>query len=1108
MNKNLLFLFALLLFSCSESPKFRLLDSRQTGIDFNNKIIETDSLNVMKYEYIYNGAGVGIGDLNNDGLQDIIFAANKVSPRIYLNLGNFKFKDITANFKGLRKGKWYSSVTVADVNNDGWPDVYLTATESEDPEKRKNELWINNGSKDGADPTFTEMAEKYGIADTGFATNAAFFDYDLDGNLDLYILNNTVTSRMMTNYQQKITDGSAPNNDRLYHNNGDGTFTDVTLKAGIVYEGYGLGLAIGDVNKDGYPDIYVSNDFMSNDLLYINQGDGTFKNEIKKYMSYQSKSSMGDDMADVNNDGNLDMLTLDMLPETYYKKRQTINGFSYIFYLNDEKYGYEHQYLRNMLHIHNGFLKGEMLPYSEEGQMLGISATDWSWSPLFADLDNDGDKDLFVTNGFPKDMTDKDWTRLKVKSAGYYASDQTLMDMAPSVKINNIVFENVGEKGFVKRKDWLPDIPSFSNGAAFVDLDNDGDLDYVINNIDDKAFILQNTTVEKSKDKANYLRIKLVGKKGNTTGIGAKVELWDQGKYQYTEHFLTRGFSSSVDPIVHFGLGGNVTVDSIKVTWPASGNISFLKNIKSDQLIEIDEMNSVSSKKHEKPIEKDHFLFEKQDSAISYVHKQSDFVDYGSGQSIIPHKFSQIGPRMAKGDLNKDGREDIIIGSTNQLPTTVLLRKSKGFEETKFVGLTTLKGFSESDLAIVDIDNDGENDVVAVAGGYENTNESEYKHYLYHNHNGVFSRSELPIPSFPASVIRPCDFNHDGYVDLFIGSRVKKGMYPYANHSWLILNNKGNLMVDSISKLDLGMVTDAIWTDYDNDGWEDLLVTRDWNSLVLLKNMKGKKLIPQNIPELEEMHGIWYSIAAGDFNKDGYMDYIVGNLGENSRFTASDKYPMNLYALTLNKDGVIDPVITAYWPDMKGKMTEYPVNYLDELWSQSAYFRKRINNYTAFSYSGIHDILDKNAIEQLKFKLSVNTTSSYILWNEKGKFRWEKLDIPLQVSPITKIIVDDFNGDGYPDVLLGGNDYTYDVSTGYMDANKGIVLLNKGKNQEKGKPVFDILGPSKSGILLQGMLQSLLYLKGDTSLIVAGFNRAKATVFTHNKLKGAPVIEK
>jgi len=1099
-NFLLLICSLLLLISCSESPKFQLLSSKQTGIDFKNTITETDSFNVMKYEYIYNGAGVGVADLNNDGLQDLIFAGNQVSTRIYLNLGNFKFKDITANFEGLTNNQWYSSVSVVDINSDGWPDIYLTSTTNEDPQKRKNRLWINNGSKNRADPTFTEMAEKYGIADTGFATNATFFDYDRDGFLDLYILNNTVTSRMLTNYRQKTIDGSAPNNDRLYHNNGDGTFTDVTKKAGIVYEGYGLGIALGDVNKDGYPDIYVSNDFMSNDLLYINQGDGTFKNEIGKYMSYQSKSSMGDDMADVNNDGYPDMYTLDMMPESYYKKKQTINGFSYIFYINDEKYGYEHQYLRNMLHLSNGLMKGELLPFSEVGQMMGLHQTDWSWSPLFADYNNDGYKDLIVSHGFPRDMTDKDWTKFKVTAEGNYASDQTLIDMAPSVKIPVIAFENTsktGTLGFKKRTDWMPQVPAFSNGAAFVDLDNDGDLDYVTNNIDDEAFIFRNTTVEKSKNKAGFIRIKLTGKFGNTMAIGAKVELWDNGKYQFIEHFLTRGYSSSIDPIVHFGIGDDLSADSIKVTWPASGYTSILKNVAADQLVEINEKDSSPSHSDGKILIKKDLLFSEKENVLDYLHEQTDYIDFGLPQKIIPHKFSQIGPRMAKGDLNNDGREDLIIGSTNKLPTKVFLRKGNGFEEASFDGLTTQKEFSEADLAIVDIDKDGYNDVVAVAGGYENREESDYKHYLYENRNGKFIRTELPIPPFPASVVRPCDFNHDGYVDLFVGSRVKKGMFPYANHSWLIINNKGKLGVDSTSKLDLGMVTDAVWTDVDNDGWEDLLVTREYNSVLLLKNMNGKELVPQNIPGLEDHRGIWFSIIAGDFNKDGYQDYIVGNIGDNNRFSASDKYPLNLYAIDLDMDGTIDPLITAYYPDQMGVMKEYPINYLDELSSQSRFFPQKFKEYAAFSYTSIDQMLDKNILKSLQFKLDVNTTSSYIIWNEKGKFRWEKLPQALQVSPIKKMIVQDLNGDGYPDVVLGGNDYTYDVSTGYYDANKGIVLLNKGVKQEKGKPAFDVLAPSQSGLLLQGMVESLLWFKGDTSLVVAGFNRAKVSVFEH-----------
>jgi hypothetical protein len=1099
MKKLLLLLYAGLLVSCSESPKFNLLPSKQTGIKFNNIIVENDSMNIMKYEHIYNGAGVGVADLNNDGLQDLIFAGNQVSTRIYLNLGNFKFKDITANFKGLSNDQWFSGVSIVDINNDGWPDIYLTATASKDPEKRKNRLWINSGSIKGADPAFSEMAEKYGIADTGYSVNATFFDYDRDGFLDLFILNNTVSSRMNTNYRQKIIDGTSDNNDRLYHNNGNGTFTDVTVKAGITIEGFGLGLAVGDVNKDGYPDLYISNDYISNDLLYINNGDGTFSNQIKKYMSYQSRSSMGNDMADVNNDGNLDMYTLDMMSENYSKRKQTNNGFAYRYYENDAKFNFEHQYVRDMLHLNNGFLKGELLPYSEVGQIMGIDNTDWSWSPLFADYDNDGDKDLIISNGYPKDETDKDWTKFKITAAGFYASDSVLLGLAPAVKIPNYAFENTGELSFTRRKDWLPKTPSYSYGSAFVDLDNDGDLDFVTNNIDDEAFIMRNNTIEKSKNDANFIRLKLTGKSGNTMGIGSKVELWNKGKYQYTEHYLTRGYASSVDPVIHFGIGKDLTIDSIMVTWPESGNISLLRNVKANQMVEIAESNSVPARPALKNQLKNDFLFSERDNILDYQHEQKDFNDFALNQKIMPHKFSQIGPRMAKGDINNDGNEDIIIGSTNLLPTKVYLRKNKGFIDTKFEGLTTPKEYSEADLAIFDADNDGYNDVVAVAGGYENREELEYRHFLYENRNGKFIRTQLPIPSFPASVVRPCDFNHDGFIDIFVGSRVKKGMYPYANHSWVVINKNGKFVADSTFRLNLGMVTDAIWTDYDNDGWEDLLVARDWNSIVLFKNINGKKLVPQNIPELEAKRGIWYSLAAGDFNKDGNTDYIVGNLGENNRFTASDKYPLNLYSIDLDGDGNIDPVISAYWPDPSGKMKEYPLNYFDELESQTPFFELKYKDYASFSYAGISDMFDANILKRLQFKLDVNTTSSYILWNEKGKFRWEKLPRLLQVSPIKKMIVQDFNGDGWPDVLIGGNDYSYDVSTGNYDSNKGIVLLNKGQNQVKGEFPFDVLTPSQSGILLQGMVESLLYLKGDTSLVVAGFNREKAVIFEHHK---------
>lgn len=1099
MRNLCLLLCSTFLISCSEPARFQFLDSGRTGIDFQNSITASDSLNLLTYEYLYNGAGVGAGDLNNDGLTDLVFAGNQVSSRIYLNMGNFKFRDITGNFKGLTNDQWFSGVTMADVNSDGWLDVYLTSTAGSTPEKNKNRLWVNSGADNEMGPFFTEMADKYGIDNKDHSVGAAFFDYDLDGDIDLYVLNNIVNSAITSAYRPKITDGSALNNDRLYHNNGDGTFTDVTREAGILYEGFGLGLAISDLNKDGYPDIFISNDLISNDLLYINKGDGTFRNEIRKYLSYQSKTSKGNDIADVNNDGNPDIFSLDMMPESYHRKKQTTNGFSYLHYAADAEYGFEHQYMRNMMHMHNGFLNGEMLPFSEAGQIMQIYQTDWSWSSLFADYDNDGDKDLFVTNGYPRDIRDKDWTRMKASAAGSLASDKQISDMAPPLKIPNIAFENLGTRGFNRRPDWLPNVASFSSGAVTADLDNDGDLDYVVNNINDEAFIFRNTTVEKSKKKANFIKIRLFGKQGNTLGLGAKIELWTNGKYQFTEQFLTRGYSSSVDPIIHFGLSDQIGIDSIRVTWPVTGYSSLVTNIKASQTIDINEMNSIPFTYALGSSGTDDRLFNECKGILDYLHEQTDFNDFGLNQKIIPHKFSQIGPVFAKGDIDNDGDDDLITGSTNELPTMLFLRKGDGFERSEFDGLTTQKKFSESDLAIVDIDGDGDNDVVAVAGGYENNNEREYHHYLYENRNGTFVRSPLPLPQFPASVLRPFDFDNDGDIDLFIGSRVKKGMFPYANHSWVVINDGGKFISNPVFRLNLGMVTDAIWTDFDNDGWEDLLVAREWNSIVIMKNNNGKELVPQIVPEVEAKHGIWYSVTAGDFDQDGDEDYIAGNLGDNHRFTVSDEFPLNLYVTDLDPDGTIDPLITAYWKDRDGKMTEYPVNYLDELWSQSPLLELKYNDYNHFSYLGFNELINEDMMKRLAFSLYVNTTSSYILWNDNPGFRWEKLPEAMQLAPVNKMIVMDLNEDDRPDILAAGNDHTYDLSTGYYDANKGIILLNSGRKVGEGDFFFEVLTPSQSGFLLQGMVQSLLWYDGDTSLVVAGINRAKAVVYKINK---------
>jgi enediyne biosynthesis protein E4 len=1094
MKYVLLLVLMLVVLSCTEKPRFELLDPDKTGVTFNNVVVETDSVHVLNFEYIYNGAGVGIVDLNNDGLQDIIFTANQVAPRIYLNKGKLRFEDISSSFRDLDNGQWYSGITFTDINNDGWKDIYLTCTALPLPEKRKNRFYISQGIQDDGSLLFIDQAEAYGLADESYSVQAAFLDYDNDGDLDLYLLNNFVTERLSASYRAKINDGSAINNDKFYRNNGDGTFTNVTREAGIVYEGFGLGLAVGDINKDGYPDVYVSNDYISNDLLYINQQDGTFKNEIASLMSYQTKSSMGNDMADINNDGFPDMFTLDMMPEYYYKKKQTINGFGYIYFINDEKYGYEHQFLRNMMHLHNGLLDGKMIPYSEVGQMMGIYHSEWSWSPLFADYDNDGDKDLLIANGYPRDMTDKDWTRYKAQVYGSIADERHVIEKCPPSKMNNYAYENIGEYRFVNNKPkWFEPIESYSYGAAFVDLDNDGDLDYVTNNLNDVAFVYKNRTVEKDKKRANYLRIQLRGDSLNPEAFGAKIELWSGDSYQFQEQFLSRGYISSVDPEVHFGLGSRTMIDSLKVTWPTSGKVTILKNVPVNQSVEI---NINSARPDIAPSGgskyRDH-LFSRAKGVIDYKHQQTDVIDWYFSQNIIPHKFSQIGPRIQQGDLDGDGSEDLIIGATNTLPTTVFLKSGVGYVQAELPGLTSMKNFPESDFAILDVDGDSDNDVVALAGGYENRTE-EYIHYLYENREGHFIRTPLPIPAFPASVVRPVDFDHDGDVDLFIGARIKMTRFPFSEDSWLLINDGGKFTQENCTKFDLGMVTDAVWSDYDGDGWEDLIVSREWNSAVILKNMEGKEIVKQEIETIEQMHGMWFSVGTGDFDSDGDPDYILGNLGENHRFTISDQYPLRIYALDLDMNGTLDPISTGYWKNRNDKMTEYPINYLDELVGQSNYFLKKYSTFKEFSFASIPEMFDSATMNRVDAVFYINTGSSYILWNDDAAFRWEKLPAQAQVSPIKKTIIRDFNRDELPDILLAGNDHTFDVSTGYYDANKGLLYMSGD-----GKPLNKMIAPAESGMILNGMVESLLYVDGDMPLVVAGINRDSVVTYSVNR---------